>query len=141
MKYILFYEEAGKLSGKYPHNRVQVDQWCAMVGLEHLIIDKSKNMRKTNGNVFYSIEEAIAAFPDYEFVFMDRYAKTKHTEFIHPKDNVIYCVGSDDDGFQGLDLTPYKTLTLDNVRTVEESDYYASILVPMLLADIYLRRS
>jgi len=136
MRYILFYQESDTL---LPNNRAQIDQWCSMVGFDHLIIDKTKTMRKTNGNVFYTIQEAIDAFPTHEFVFLEQMANTKHTEFNHPSDNVIYCVGSDTDGFQGFNTSSYQTITLDNKRTKEESGYYASSIIPLLLADVFLR--
>jgi len=137
MRAILFYVEEDT---QIPNQRMMIDQWCAMAGLTHIMIDKTQKMKKTNKNVFWTIQEAIDAYPDHKFVFMEQMANTKHTEFKYPIDDVIYCVGSDDDGFQGFDLTSYQTLTLDNKRTKEESGYYASSIVPILIADI-LRRS
>ena len=136
MRAILFYVESDTI---LENNRIWIDQWCAMVGFTHIMVDKTKTMKKTNNNVFYSIQEAIDAFPDHKFIFMEQMAKIKHTAFRHPIENVIYCVGSDTDGFQGFDTSSYQTLTLDNKRTQEESGYYASTVVPMLLADIFLR--
>lgn len=138
MKAILFYIETDT---QLENNRIWIDQWCSMVGFTHIMIDKTKQMRKTNKNVFWSIQEAVAAYPDHEFVFMEQMADTKHTDFVHPTDNVIYCVGSDDDGFQGYNTSRHMTLTLSNKRSKEESSYYAATIIPMLLADIFLRQT
>lgn len=135
MKAILFYKEEDTF---IPNERTIIDQWCAMDGMTHLVIDKTQKLRQTNGNIFSTIEDAVRKFPNHEFVFMSEKATKTLDQYTHPIDNVIYCVGSDTDGFQNFDISGYPNFQLKT--TVKQGNHwYASSVVPMIIADRMLR--
>lgn len=135
MEAILFYIEDDT---SIPNQRTMIDAWCAMAGMTHIMVDKTGLLKQTNGNIFSSIDEAISAFPDHEFVFMSEKSSKLLSEYIHPAANVIYCVGSDTDGYQSLDLSLYKSYKLDTTTKVG-NEWYAASIVPMVIADRMLR--
>lgn len=130
MEALLFYEEEDTL---IPNQRIIIDQWCAMAGLMHLMIDRSGTMKRTNRNVFGSIEEAIAEFPDHTWVFMSESADQLLTDYVHPPSNVIYCLGSDTDGFQGLDLSEHTTLRI-TYADGRSNEWHTATVAPMVIA-------
>ncbi len=130
MEAVLFYVEDDT---SLPHDRTRIDQWCAIAGITHLMVDLSATMSKVNGNVFYTIQEALDAFPEDQFVFIIETGARLLTDYVHPAKDIIYCFGSDTDGFQGLNLSSYTTLKVQYANGTD-NEWYASTLVPLVVA-------
>jgi len=130
MEAILFYHEDNTLIS---NQRRMIDAWCAMAGMFPIMVDKTGSLRQTNNNVFSTIQDAIAAFPDHKWVFMSMGGVTLLKDFVHPQQNVIYCVGSDTDGFQDLDLSNKITVRVQYADGRDNS-WYASTIVPIVIA-------
>ncbi len=135
MEAFLFYVEDDSL---IPNQRRMIGAWCAMAGLTHIMVDRTGTLRRTNGNVFAAIQDAVAAFPDHRWVFMSEKAERPLGEYKHPVSNVIYCVGSDTDGYQGMNLSGYTALRLSTPHR-PDTEWYASTVVPIVIADRLLR--
>lgn len=133
MEAVLFYNEADSY---LIHARANIDAWCAAVGMTHIMVDRAGTLKRTNHNVFGTIKEAVAAFPDHEWVFLSEHAKRTLDQYTHPKSDVIYCVGSDTDGFQGLDLSDHTAVryaTPFTEKMTKPPVWYAATVVPMVL--------
>ncbi len=132
---VLFYNEDVSL---IPHQRRLIDAWCAMAGMTHIMVDKTLTLKQTNGNVFHTIQDAISSFPECEFIFLTEKAEKTLKDYHHTEENVIYCFGSDDDGFQDLDLNDhlnYKLQRLDGT----DNEWYAATILPIVIADRMVR--
>ena len=135
MEAFLFYNEHETL---VPNQRVLIDSWCSMAGMNHIMVDKTASLRRTNGNVFGTIGEAVEAHPGHQWVFLSEKAETTLRSFEHPVVDVIYCVGSDTDGFQGLDLAPHSSVRLSTSHR-PNNEWHAALVVPIVIADRMLR--
>lgn len=114
-----------------------VDQWCNMIGFEHIIIDKTKTMNKTNGNVFYDFQDMINMYPEHRIVFLDINSKNNLKNCNHKKDeNVIYCIGSEIDGFGDLNLTDKETY---KIFTTNKIEYHTLTVCSIIIADKLMR--
>jgi hypothetical protein len=52
------------------------------------------------GTNYPSLSVAYEAYPDHTWVYLDSKAEITLNEFEHPKDNVVYVVGDDHEGFR-----------------------------------------
>lgn len=130
MKAFLFYLEEDTF---ILNQRTLIDQWCAMAGLTHLVVDKTGFLKQTNNNIFSSLQDAIDAHPECTWVFLSPHASQSLKDFTHPETDVIYCVGSDSDGFQDVDISKYQTIKLQR-EDGSDNSWYASTIVPIVIA-------
>lgn len=125
---------------EYSLQRNIIEQFANMADFSAIIIDKTESMRKTNGNVFYNWQELLDRYPDHKFIFLDVNAIKDIKNYIHLKidDKIIFCVGSEETGFDGLDMTgkeSYKLVThLPAVR-----EHHAILVAGYIMADRVLR--
>ena len=120
----------------YSSERKIIDQQCAVAGLEHIIIDETETMRKTNGNVFSSYQELFDFYPTHKFIILDSNAKTDYKKYDHSDDDVIFCIGYDQTGWKGVNI-----LRMDIYRiNLPSNREWHSLNVSLFIAsDIVLR--
>jgi hypothetical protein len=53
---------------------------------------------------YSDLAAALEAYPDHMWVYLDPKGNITLNEFEHPKDNVVYVVGHDHEGFRGAEL-------------------------------------
>ena len=125
---------------EYNLQRNIIEQYANITGMSALIMDKTQTMRKTNGNVFYSFQEAIDKYPDHRFVFLDTKANTPLIGFniVRNEDNVIICVGSDIDGYGDLDLSDKETYKID-LPSSGGRELHAIVVAGMISAYKYMK--
>jgi len=98
----LFYTEDDDRGGVLSAASVAsiLDQFAYMFGGEIACIHPAgADYPAVAPTVVESLEQAQAAHPDHEWVYLDPTA-TKHvSEYQHPADNVVYVAGHDDTGY------------------------------------------
>ena len=100
-----------------------------MAGMTPIWIDETRTLRKTNKTAFWSWQEMLEELHDHRIVFLDGAGDIELKDFEHPEDNVIYCVGSDPDGFGDLDMTDKET-----VRLPIQGKWHGFTVVPIIAA-------
>jgi hypothetical protein len=136
MKAIAFYKERNSWID-YSEERRYIDQQCAMAELEHLIIDESQTLNKTNGNVFYTYQEMFDAYPTHKFVILDSNSSNNYATYDHSDNDVIYCIGHDYNGWDGVDLTNKDTF---KIKTAKENTEWHSFNIALFIASDVIRR-
>ena len=133
--YLLYYMENTDMT-----NYIWLDHWCNKFGLLPIIIDRVSKAPKSLPN-FKTVQEAIAddRFSNLEWVWLHPAAKMYLDEYNHPNDGIIYCIGSDFDGFDGMTVDELLGTTLKLRQPVErEGEWYASLVVPIVAYDRFL---
>ena len=115
---------------EYSSERKIIDQQCALSGLEHIIIDKTETMRKTNGNIFSSYQELFDYYPTHEFIILDSNSKVDYRVYDHSDDDVIFCIGDDQTGWEGVDISRFDKY---NINTPNNSEWH-SLNVSLFIA-------
>jgi len=83
-------------------DRKYMDMLCAMYGYQLEYIDKTGDMDQRSGNVRSTLDQAWAdsKFSGYTWVYFDgTYGTINLHDYRHPRDNVVYVIGSDFDGY------------------------------------------
>ncbi len=125
---------------EYNKQRNIIEQFANITGMSALIMDKTQTMRKTNGNVFYSFQEAIDKYPDHRFVFLDANANIPLTGFniARNEKDVIICIGSDIDGYGDLDLSDKEKYKID-LPSSGGRELHAIVVAGMISAFKYMK--
>ncbi len=77
-----------------------LDQFLSMFGGQRACVHPVDADYKASAKDSYNtLEDAQAAYPDHEWIYLDRNATTHISEYQHPLDNVVYVVGHDADGY------------------------------------------
>ena len=136
MKYLLFYREETVLENQY----VYLTRLLGYYGFQPIVIDKIGDWPEKN-HVFHSIKSVLAdpRFSNLKFVWLDASGEQCLDEFEHEANNIVYCVGADIEGFDGI---PAQDLPGEKVRLKQpagqEGEWYASIVIPLVVYDHYL---
>lgn len=114
-----------------------IDQVMAMCGYQLRLIDRT-GMLPADPNVFDSLDEAWESsdFAGYRWVYLDAAGSTYVDTYKHPKDNVVYVVGSDavsPDSFEGKKLKDLNG-TVIKLRTASGHESYRSHAVAVATA-------
>ena len=137
MVYLLFYNNPNE----YWQTRWSwIIKWCGNYGVHPVIIDPKKIHNRSDTPPFYfrSLEEALAhpAFLGCSWVWMDANGSTYLDEFVHPQDNVIYCIGDDMTGFQNVQHDGARIKVRPFDRDVDSNGiYWAAMIAPLVLND------
>jgi hypothetical protein len=135
--YLLYYRETSRVES----TNAYMKRMAFYHGMETIVIDRKGDMP---GSVprFPTIDEAMKdpRFKDLTWVWLilensDEYLD----EYEHPQDNVIYCIGSDFDGFDGKPISelPGPKLKLRQIPK-EEGEWYATTVIPLVAYDRFL---
>lgn len=112
-----------------------ISKWAGMFGMLPIYIDSHGRRRPSRSiKIFSHIEEAIAD-PDLRkltWVWLDSGGDVYLDEFEHPTSNVVYCIGSDYVGFNGVDVSEFPGV---RVKLRQEVDLYAVMAAAMLCCD------
>lgn len=130
-------------------NRSLADQILGgMFGFLQVIIDPSGEMQSSVMGyplVLKSLEEA-KAHPDLaklKWIYFHAHAKKTLQEYEHPKDNVIYCIGSDTTGLGGspedLGSDVLRVATPDPDRDDGKREFHAASILPLVAYDRALK--
>jgi|GEM_PF-4630600 len=136
MVYFLYYKEDVVFGGTFSW----IDKWCAMYGLRPIVIDKERGKPDgtKNGFTYSSLDEAVKnkKYKDHKWVWLDSEGDKILDEYDHPKNNVIYCVGSDYNGF-GRNNGKLKG-DIVKIRQFKDINRFAATVVPMVIYDRFL---
>jgi hypothetical protein len=128
--YLLHYREK-------PLNKPTINKWGSSFGMTPIFMDREGLLRPSRSvKIFRHINEALAD-PDLAqltWVWLHSSGDTILDEFDHPKDNAIYCIGSDRVGFE----RDVSQLPHHHVRLRLEGDQYAAIATALTVYDRYL---
>ena len=110
-------------------------------GMSTIVIDRKGDMP---GSVprFPTIDDAMEdpRFKDLTWIWLSLEDSAEYLdEHKHPEDNVIYCIGSDFDGFDGKDPATLSGPKL-KLRQIlkEKGEWYATTVVPLVVYDRFL---
>lgn len=116
-----------------------IDQMVAMYGYTWYMIDRTGTKKGTN--VFTSLDQAIEddRFKDNTWIYFDVNAKNYLEDFTHPKDNVVYVIGSDTVGYDGKSISERNGESL-KLKTVDlNRDYYATAVISYICSQRYTK--
>jgi hypothetical protein len=146
MVYFLYFVEGHP---GLPVQRPFADQIAGyMFGFRQVIIDPNKAFHEEVRHfplVLRSFEQAREhpLLRDLTWVFLDPYGTVELKDFKHPTEDVIYCFGSDWNGF-GEDVVPLgATVRVDlpgNADPGSRREFFASTLLPIVAYDRVLKR-
>ncbi len=137
MVYLLWYRGESGFQGVH----AWIDKLCNTYGFSPIVIDKERGDKKgtKNGFTYSSINYVLKnpKFKNHKWIWMDSKGDKFLDEYEHPKDKAIYCVGSDFGGFEGKDIKKLKGDKI-KIRQDEPDDWFAAMVVPLLVYDRYL---
>ncbi|MHA2426509.1 MAG: hypothetical protein ACXADB_00515 [Candidatus Hermodarchaeia archaeon] len=131
---LLFYRE----SSTFNNSESFVDKNLWYSGLEAIVIDREGGRRSKVIPTYTTITEFLSdkQWDDYTLYWFDEKGTVILDELDHPIDKVIYCIGSDVDGFDGKDVS---TLRGSTVRIRYPTTFFAVQCVPIICYDRYLK--
>ena len=133
--HLLFWHEPDV---RYERSYSWIHKHCGAYGLVPLVIDPTRTWATARPDlpqlIYHSLADVLAdpRFVRCEFVWLDAGGTPLH-EFDHPVDNVVYCVGSDADGFGNASFAGSRVQVLDT-----EAELYAAFVIPILCYDRWL---
>lgn len=129
--YILHYREANGQRAPLLNKYVQ------LFGMRGITIDSSGQGAKRAELRFTSVQAALDApqLQGLQWVWLHPEVETCLDKYEHPADDVVYCVGDDQDGFDGLD--PRK-LPGCCVCVRDWPETFAACVVPLVAYDRHL---
>lgn len=91
--------------------------------------------------VVRSLNEALAhpLLSKLKWVWLDAKANTTLQEYVHPKDNVIYCIGHDATGFEGRSIGDLPGDKLGVWTPDPNREYYAETIIHLVVYDRALK--
>jgi hypothetical protein len=119
----------------------QVWSWfdlnCSKYNLSPIVIDPpNREKRELSGKtdafppIYSTYEDAYKVNPDLQWIWMDSSADIYLDEFDHPKDNAVYAIGHEIDGFSG---------EFPGIKVkIRFDETYGPLVLPMLLYDRWL---
>ena len=115
-----------------------LDHFCALYGGEWASIHPGGY--KTHCGVNYqSLPVAYEAYPDHTWVYLDSKSETTLDEFEHPKDNVVYVVGDDHEGFKGEEFKG-PSVRIENRHNDNERESFPIACLIMVICNRWSRR-
>lgn len=135
--YLLYYRETSRVESTNSYMK----RVARYHGMETIVIDRKGDMP---GSVprFSTIDAALAdpRFKNLVWVWLALEKSDGYLdEYVHPEDDVIYCIGSDFDGFDGKDPSklPGPKLKVRQIRK-EIGEWYATTIIPLVAYDRFL---
>jgi hypothetical protein len=141
MVYLLYYlpDVESWSTAKYPW----LSKWAGLYRIHPVVIDLAGRNRLSDKPPFNfrSLQDAHDSphLAGYTWVWLKANGAVYLDEFAHPADNVIYCIGDDQTGFQGLDLPgPSIKLRPTNEQVLDEAEWWAAMVAPQVLYDRFM---
>lgn len=134
--HLLFWNEP---SSRFERTYSWIHKQCGTYGLEPIVIDPTGTWPTDRPDlpqlVYHSLEAVLAdkRFAGHTFVWLDPTATQDLETFDHPKENVVYCTGSDLDGFGGIESEGPRVRVLG-----DSAEYFAAVVVPIVCYDRWL---
>lgn len=117
-----------------------ITKLCGHYSLHPIVIDKLGDWPEKK-NVYHSIAAVLddVRFKNTQFVWLDASGDQHLDEFEHPEDNVMYCVGADIEGFDGIHIDELPGVKIKLRQPLrQEGEWFASIIVPLVVYDRFL---
>lgn len=138
MVYLLFYDEVTNFDKSY----AWMDKWQAVYGMQPVTIKREGTLSKSLKS-FRTIKEAVND-PDLsklKWVWMCPGVDAEYLdEFDHPEDNVVYCIGSDYDGFDNLPVDELPGVKIKLRQPVGHTgEWFAAMVIPLVVYDRFLK--
>lgn len=137
-KYLLYHVRGS--GDRHPIDVVWIDKWCAMYRVRPVIIDVNGVQREKDSPPYFfpHLEEAVVHpdFAGHSWVWLDPEATHFWDEVELPRDNVVYCIGDDYTGFDGFEFEGQRVKLRPPERAFD-GEWYAAMVVPMLLFEVY----
>lgn len=80
-----------------------LDHFCTMFGAKWAAVHPG-GYQNYAGENYPTYEDAFQAYPDYAWIYLDPNSDVSLQDLEHPKDNVVYVVGRDIEGFKDVEL-------------------------------------
>jgi len=134
VKVLFWYQEHMVGVGGY----TDMIRWIRYFDAEPVVIDEMDQFYGKEGTTpaALDLDEALAAYPDHQWVFLHPDADTFLDEFEHPDGQVMYAIGSDFDGFG----RPVGDLPGVKVKLRNPDEILAKLVVPVVLYDRHLHK-
>lgn len=129
--YILHYRER---NGK---RAPLLNKYVALFGMRGITIDPSGQRKRDTALRFASVAEAMASplLEGLTWVWLDPRGEKYLDEYEHPKDDVVYCVGDDVIGFDGMS---FEEIPGEKIKVRDWGETFAACVVPMVAYDRHL---
>lgn len=134
---LLFYHE---YDTSVENQWTMIDQWVGMFNMGTLVIDRTGDFTHVT-NIYATLDEAWAdpKWRNYTWVYLDANpSKPFMDTYTHPTTDVIYCVGSDDVGYDGKTLRELNGPILTLRAWQAGRNYFAASIVPLICYDAWL---
>ena len=132
----LFYKEGGR-------HDVYTTKFVSTYGMHYVVIDREGRWLDKSKHpwVYATVDEAVVD-SDHSgdtWVWLHPDATDYLDEYEHPEENVIYCVGSDYDGFDGKNISELSGVKL-KIRQPpnQEGEWFAGMIVALVCYDRFL---
>jgi hypothetical protein len=125
---VLFHLEQNAMGRDFAY----LDRLLGMFGMIPIVIDPSIEEERHYGAHFYpSLADAVfdARWDGFTWVWLDHKGSETLEEFQHPGDDVIYCVGSDADGFASDAYSGPRVRLPDDMV---DDQTYATLIIPVI---------
>ena len=136
---VLFYE-----SRQHDHtlwDSVWIDKWCSCYGVTPVMVDVGQRSPFTDRPPyrFPSVEDAVAYFPDHQFIWLEAGAAQDWDGVELPLENVIYCIGDDYRGHYGFSppAGDLKIRLCHPNKEMEGGEWFATMVAPLLLFRLF----
>ncbi len=114
-----------------------IEKFANSAGMQSVVIDKTKTMRKTNGNVFWTFQECMDKYPDHRFVFLDVNSKKDFKTCPQRRnEDVIFCIGGDVSGFD-VDLEDKEAYKI--IPSTVSPEMMSVVVAGFVAADKHMR--
>ena len=86
-----------------------------------------------------SLSDAHLVYPNHTWVYLDPKGEQTLDEFQHPKDDVVYVVGHDFEGFRGVKFNG-PSVRIENAHNDPDRESFAIACLIMVICDRWSRR-
>ena len=141
MRYLLFFPDGQE--GSRPFDWAWIDKWCSMYGVYPVMVDKTGSRKTTDHSPFYfhSLSQAVShpSLKDLSWVWLDTDAEKYIDEISLPREDVVFCVGDDMDGFCGFEIKGQRVKIRSKHPDGEDEEMFAAVCVPLLFFEVFDR--
>lgn len=115
-----------------------LDHFCALYGGEWVCIHPG-GYKTHCGTNYPDLSAAYKAYPNHTWIYLDPKGEIALSEFEHPKDNIVYVVGDDHEGFKGEEFKG-PSVRIENAHNDQTKESFAIACLLMVICDRWSRR-